>query len=290
VLDWRSVRSSGYFKDVFEKPLCLVGRACDGPVILAACVPRPGAAHANQRSPLRRRRTNLRRPSPRRAGDAESNSWQWISFEDAAGAARNRDPAKYRATSTRTRLWRSRPNATARRVPTRGRRRPDHRNRVVTLADCGQESRSQQFIELLAAGCATPSRPESAHRPGGRRRRMILPGRRTCWRRRADSRRQRGGRALRPRDAVLVQTASQREHARDAIRLNGLIAAPPTARTCRSPSSYTAVTQRLQLLRRHDESCLALTRKRSITEVRLSGGSTGGARYVAVSINANPRM
>ena len=86
-----------------------------------------------------------------------ANPWQWVSFEGSAGRYEIGDPASYRATfntAASLAIAADCNNAAGSYQGEGG----DLTIEIgpVTLADCGQESRSQQFIELLTAGvCCT---------------------------------------------------------------------------------------------------------------------------------------
>ena len=81
-----------------------------------------------------------------------ANSWQWIAFEDTAGRVEIEDPTSFRATfntDASLAIAADCNNAAGSYQGEGG----DLTIEIgpVTLADCGQESRSQQFIELLTA-------------------------------------------------------------------------------------------------------------------------------------------
>ena len=125
-------------------------------VIVAACVPPPPAQPAAPTSaPPTEAPVDKPAPVPPPTDELRmlrANSWQWIAYEDTAGRVEIEDPASYRATfntDASLAIAADCNNAAGSYQGEGG----DLTIEIgpVTLAACGQESRSQQFIELLAA-------------------------------------------------------------------------------------------------------------------------------------------
>jgi len=217
-------------------------------VIVAACVPPPPAQPAAPAStPSTEATVDIPAPVPPPTDELRmlrANSWQWIAYEDTAGRVEIKDPASFRATfNTDASLAVAADcnNAAGSYQGEGGKLTIEIE--PVSLAACAPESRSQQFIELLAAGVRYAFEGQNLRidlaADGGA---MILaPVGEPAG---EDAPIAGGSMAAVPfdlGDAVLVQTGAVNESMREMpIRLNGLIA--------------------------------------PLQRLRLSGGSTGGAR------------
>ncbi|MEI8083681.1 MAG: META domain-containing protein, partial [Actinomycetes bacterium] len=126
-------------------------------VILAACVPPPPAPPAAPTgAPPTEASADKPAPVPPPTDELvllRANSWQWTAFEDTAGRLEIKEPAKYRAsfnTDASLAVAADCNNAAGSYQGEGGNLTIDIE--PVTRAACTPESRSQQFIELLAAG------------------------------------------------------------------------------------------------------------------------------------------
>ena len=267
-------------------------------VIVAACVPPPPAQPAAPTSaPPTEAPVDKPAPVPPPTDELRmlrANSWQWIAFEDTAGRVEIKDPASFRVTfNTDASLAVAADCNNA-----AGSYQGEGGNLTieigpVTLAACAPESRSQQFIELLAAGVRYAFEGQNLRIDlavdGGAL--ILAPVGEPAG---EDAPIAGGSMAAVPfdlSDAVLVQTGPVNESMREMpIRLNGLIAAPPTGKNLpiaviihgshgSGCSSSDGMTESWPC---PDKETLHYKGFAYLLEALAARG------YVAVSINANP--